>query len=211
MNCPLCNSLDIRLFSNVSNKTYYKCNTCSLIFIDSIHHLNIIEEKTRYSFHKNNIEDNGYVNFLNKVITPAKQFLKKGMHGLDFGCGPNPVLSQLLEKSGYKCDYFDPLFFPRKKKIDYDFIFATECFEHFFYPKKELQELNSILKKGGVLAVMTEIITAKIDFDNWYYIKDPTHVCFYSMDTINFICKNLELKIIYTDMSRVFIFLKKNN
>ena len=177
--------------------------------MDEKDHLVADEEKKRYSFHQNSIENEGYVQFLNRIIEPAKQYISIGMSGIDYGCGPNPVLSQLVEKNGLKCDYYDPFFFP---KIDigrkYDFVFATECFEHFFSPADELKLICGILNTGGILGIMTEFVTDTTDFCNWYYKNDPTHVCFYSKKSIAYINNAFGFSEIYNDGHRVTI-LKK--
>lgn len=208
MICTLCKSPDTYLFENVNERDYHKCNSCDLVFLDPKHFLDTDEEKSRYCFHENNIEDEGYVEFLNRVIKPAREFICKDDIGLDFGCGPNPVLAQIFESSGNKCDYYDPIFFPDIPKKNYDFIFATECFEHFYNPGKEINAIVSLLKSGGVLAVMTELNLEFTDFADWYYIKDPTHVCFYSEKSINYICEVYSLDVVFSDKKRVLV-LKK--
>lgn len=208
MNCPLCNSTDNKKFE-AGNRIYYLCQTCELTFMDSACHLSAEEEKKRYSFHQNNAEDNGYVAFLNRAIEPAISFLNKDMHGFDYGCGPNPVLAHLVSEKGFKCDFYDPYFFPECKfDRKYDFIFATECFEHFFNPGMEIERISELLKTNGILSIMTELWNPVDDFSAWYYKNDPTHVCFYSKNTIDYICDNFHFIKIYTDDKRVII-LKK--
>lgn len=177
--------------------------------MDSGSHLTAEEEKKRYSFHQNNADDKGYVSFLSRAIEPTISFLKDGMHGLDYGCGPNPVLANIVTSKGFKCDFYDPFFFPEcKMDCKFDFIFATECFEHFFWPNKDIEQICKILKKDGILSIMTELWNSNGDFDSWYYKNDPTHVCFYSENTISYICENFLFEKIYSDNKRVII-LKK--
>lgn len=205
MNCPLCNSSSNTAFSP-NGKTYYTCCDCGLTYMDSNNHLAAQEEEKRYSFHQNNIEDTGYVDFLNRIISPAMEYLSPTMLGLDYGCGPNPVLAQIVTEKGIKCDHYDPFFFPTldaSKK--YDFIFATECFEHFFSPKKELNSICKLLNNEGYLCIMTELKQDCTDFAGWYYKNDPTHVCFYNEKTIQYICNEYNFKRIYTDGRRAII------
>jgi len=172
-------------------------------------HLDSEEEKKRYSFHKNEIDDKGYIQFLNRAIIPTAEYIKQGMKGLDYGCGPNPVLAHLIEKKGIECLYYDPYFYPQCDfTTKYDFVFATECFEHFFFPAQEIKRICSILKTNGTLSIMTEFITSSTSFDNWYYKNDPTHVCFYNEKSINYICNSYNLIQLYNDNHRVTI-LKK--
>lgn len=210
MQCILCNSESNEKILSGSNRDYYHCSTCQLIFLNQELVLSNEEEKSRYENHINTIEDKGYVDFLNRVIEPASEYINKNMQGLDYGCGPGPTLSKLIEFKGIKCDYYDPYFFPEKElSKQYDFIFATECFEHFYSPQSELESIDKILKPGGILAIMTEFWTDLNKFPDWYYIKDPTHVCFYHADTLKFISEKYGYEIIFCDDKRVVVMRKK--
>ena len=71
----------------------------------------------------------------------------------------------------------------------YDFITASEVVEHFYSPQKEFDLLANQLKPNGLLALMTALYDDSIDFKNWYYRKDPTHVAFYSRATFNYLAR----------------------
>lgn len=206
--CPLCNIKIINSPIIIDEVVYNLCNNCNLIFKDKKHFLASNEERRRYLFHENSIENQGYVNFLTRIINPTIKLLKPGDCGLDFGCGPNSVLSQLMKLKNFCCDFYDPFFYPELKNFKYDFIFATECFEHFHNPRKELITLCSLLKNEGFLSIMTEIYKNIENFRDWYYHRDPTHVCFFSTATFDYICDEFKFKLIYSDSLRVFI-LKK--
>jgi hypothetical protein len=64
-----------------------------------------------------------------------------------------------------------------------------------------------ILQKGGILAIMTEIVSPQLDFTNWYYKNDPSHVCFYSEKTFIYLANLLGLEIV-TLSERVIILRK---
>jgi SAM-dependent methyltransferase len=210
MDCPLCKNNVKDEFVSANGRTYYQCENCGLVFTAREFYLSDEEEKGRYCFHQNNINDEGYVNFLSQLAEPLSQFLKDGESGLDYGCGPGPVLAELLNRKGFSCDIYDPYFFPELDNTkQYDFITATECFEHFHNPADELNKIAKILKPGGFLAVMTEFYTSDKVFADWYYIKDPTHVCFYSIKSFDFICRIYGLSIVYCDEKRVVIIRKK--
>ena len=177
--------------------------------MDANDRLSSDDEKKRYSFHRNSIDDNGYVDFLNRVIEPSLRYIAIGMNGLDFGCGPNPVLAQILESKGIDCSYYDPFFFPEcDTNAKYDFIFATECFEHFFSPAKEIENICKLLKNNALLCVMTEMYSSVDDFGEWYYKNDPTHVCFYGGNTFDYICSNFGFTELHNDNHRVIILRK---
>ena len=141
--CPLCSEhKKIARLEGPVNRSFLHCENCFLIFTDSGDQPSIEDERIRYSTHNNSIENKGYIDFLNKAIKPALEFIEPGMAGLDYGCGPGPVLSLLIEKSGMTCDNYDPIFFPDLNRgKEYDFIFATECAEHFFVRGKNFNKL----------------------------------------------------------------------
>jgi len=205
--CPLCHSQNSENIQGPDERTFYKCSTCYLIYTDPNNHPSEEIERKRYLAHENGIEFPGYVAFLNKAIEPSMKFLHLGMTGLDYGCGPNPTLSKLLEKQGIQCENYDPIFFPNGKiKQHYDFIFATECFEHFFFPSKDIELIIGQIRKEGYLIVMTDLWNNLADFKSWSYAQDFTHTSFYHQNTINWIAKHYELKRVYYDEKRVIIF-----
>lgn len=209
-NCPLCrNTKNNTSVNGADVRQYFYCNNCHLIFVSPSFHLSSEAEKSRYQFHQNNIEDKGYVAFLNKAIQPALPFMNTAMKGLDYGCGPSPTLSKLLQQQGYACSDYDPYFFPElNANHKYDFIFATECFEHFFQPEKELNTISELLNDNGLLIIMTEQWQTIEHFATWYYPKDPTHVCFYHSHTFNFIAEKFQFEILYNDKKRVVVLRK---
>ena len=81
---------------------------------------------------------------------------------------------------------YDPYFFPDKTLLErkYDFITCTETAEHFYEANKEFNRLDSLLKEGGWLGIMTNLYNDSINFEDWYYRKDPTHVVFYTQQTL---------------------------
>lgn len=207
--CPLCfNTRSLKKIEGPDSRSYRACNNCMLIFAES-HFLPSEEsERKRYLTHDNSIHNKGYVKFLNQAIEPALPYLNKNMHGLDFGCGPVPVLSAILKQKGFSSDYYDPIFFPEIHEQEYDYIFATESFEHFFQPPKEINMIRNLLKPGGLLIVMTEKWKSHEAFANWYYATDFTHVVFYHEKTLEFIALHFGFKLQKSDNDRVDLLQK---
>lgn len=189
-------------------RAYWRCFRCALIFMDSEHLPDRQTERGVYEKHQNHLGHAGYVNFLRRILDPALVHLHPGMRGLDYGCGPGPTLSQLLEFHGISCENYDPLFFPSCPAGPFDFIFATECFEHFHRPMEQLQHLSFLLKPGGWLFVMTQLWDESINFTDWHYKCDPTHVSFYHRQTIIYLCREYGLKLIEEQQQRVLLLRK---
>jgi SAM-dependent methyltransferase len=209
--CPLCGTKQTNeLVQGPDERHYYLCGCCQLIVAAPGSFLSIPEEEAVYLQHENSIQNEGYVTFLKRAIQPALPWLQTGMHGLDYGCGPGPTLATLMQQAGMPCDNWDPIFFPELDSTKtYDYIFATECFEHFYHPAQELDKLLSLLKKGGILTVMTQLRPEAALFKNWYYPRDPTHVSFYAPHTFTWICEAYALEKLYSDGKRVLVFRKK--
>jgi SAM-dependent methyltransferase len=155
------------------------------------------EEKAEYDKHENNPQDLGYRAFLSRLFTPLVQRLPKDASGLDFGCGPGPTLSLLFQKAGHDCAKYDPNYFPDAHLLEeeWDFITATEVVEHLFKPGKELERLWAILKPGGILGIMTKLVKNREAFSKWHYKNDPTHVCFFSRETFQWLARHLEAEM----------------
>jgi len=190
--CPLCGELG--QFSSVTNlkRVFFRCPSCDLLFVDPSHLLSPEEEKKRYESHNNDIQDPRYQDFLRPLYEVVHQTFPSTAKGLDFGAGPGPALSEMLKKQGFEIELYDPFFWPNKKALDtqYDFISASEVVEHFSDPSREFKLLRSLLKPEGALFVMTLPHAPEVDLSQWYYLKDPTHVCAYSRTTFNWIKSN---------------------
>lgn len=195
--CPLCESKKTLLFDHAMNRDYFLCNNCDLIFVPKKFQLDDVEEKKRYDFHQNSIDDSNYVRFLSQLFHPLIERLSPNSHGLDFGSGPEPVLAQLLEEKGFDMCIFDPFYANNASVLQekYDFVSLTEVAEHFYNPAKEFVLLVSLLKPKGYLAVMTSRTDEISNFRNWHYQKDETHVCFYSNKSMQYIAKKHQLSL----------------
>ncbi len=205
MICTLCGSALIKK----KDEYYYDCSTCKAIVKDVQYYLSADEEKAEYEMHNNDIHDVRYQNFTMPITNYVLEKFLPGHKGLDFGSGTGPVISSMLMKNGYDIVQYDPFFAPDRRVLDhrYDYIVSCEVFEHFYNPKMEIDRLFSILKGNGGLLIMTLLYHDQIDFSNWNYRNDDTHVFIYRKETIEYIANenNLEIDII-TDR---FIALRK--
>ena len=187
MNCPLCNTAGTYFFKT----EFYSCLNCDAIYKNNQFYLNDEAEKNRYLEHNNNVEDIGYQQF----VSPITHYIFEhfGIHdkGLDFGSGTGPVISKLLKDKHYHIVQYDPFFAPDTAVLEdrYNYIVCCEVIEHFHYPKLEFEKLYNLLLPGGALICMTHLYTPEIDFTNWYYKNDPTHVFIYREKTIAYIAK----------------------
>lgn len=209
MNCLLCQT-----HSNAFEIDTFLCPLCSLVFKNPQNFWNTDQDAARYTTHKNNSEDQGYVEFLKKIIPPLRPFLSEKFNALDFGCGPGPTLSILLEEIGGAVENYDPIFFPDAHLLvpeTYDVVTATEVVEHFKTPKQDWDLLTGLVQDNGLLAIMTLFYSAEIDFKSWWYKNDATHVVFYQKKTIEYLATTYNLEILFTDNKSITIFKKRDS
>ena len=133
-----------------------------------------------------------------------------GNCGLDFGSGPGPTLSLMFEEAGYSVAVYDHYYArePAVLERQYDFITATEVLEHLREPGRELDSLWGCLKPGGNLGVMTKFALDQERFAQWHYKNDPTHVCFFSRATLDWLATEWQAELTFVDTDAA-IFLKK--
>lgn len=188
--CPLCAEPTIELARTADvQRRYRRCAACALIHLDPAHHLSAGEEHERYLLHENDADDHGYVSFLERLAEPMMERLPPRARGLDFGCGPTPVLSEMLTAARFPCAAYDPFFAPDETLLDkrYDFITCSEVVEHVHDPARVFATLRRMLAPGGILGVMTMFHPGEDAFADWWYRRDPTHVCFYNEATMRWI------------------------
>ena len=212
--CPLCLFGAITPYYDDGKRPYLQCECCYLVFVSNAYWLSLDEEKAEYDLHENNADDQGYRQFLSRLCEPLSKRLDLSLvgdcKGLDFGCGPGPTLSLMLEEKGAAMALYDPFYFNDKTVLDgtYDFICATEVVEHLSDPKKEFAQLFSMLKSGGWLGLMTKMVKNQQAFSRWHYINDQTHICFYSRATFEFIAEQVGASV--TFVANDVILLQKN-
>jgi hypothetical protein len=160
-----------------------------MVYLDPALRLSSEDERGRYDLHQNNPEDPDYVAFLRRLADPMVERLRPGARGLDFGCGPAPVLAAILTAAGFPCEAYDPFYFPDPGPLSHqhDFIACSEVVEHLHDPAATFTHFASLLSSGGTLGVMTRFLPEDTPFADWWYRRDPTHVCFYAASTMRWI------------------------
>ena len=189
MRCPLCSSATRGRLATVDGIPYRRCGRCLLVFAEPDHRLEPEAERARYETHRNDPDDPGYRAFLDRLAGPLAERLEPGARGLDYGAGPGPTLSVMLEERGFPTRTYDPFFQPDPEPLEavYDFVTCTETAEHFFEPGRTFEVLDGLLRPGGWLGIMTGVFTDDMDFASWWYVRDPTHVAFYAPETLRWI------------------------
>ncbi len=211
MHCPICKNRTEPLICS-KEKTYRHCPNCDYIFLHPSLRLSETQEKAHYQNHENSIENEGYVQMFEHFLTfilPRCEGIKTV---LEFGCGPGPVLAELLRRREYRVNCYDKYFHPEKKALtkEYDLITATEVFEHLADPLKHLALLSALLRPGGYLALMTHFHPQNANlFDKWWYRQDATHIGFFTPATFAAMARECNLEVYADDGEKQLILRRR--
>ncbi len=202
--CPLCGRRT-ESFHAQWRREYRRCPECALISVPPGLHPDPAREKAQYDRHENDPADPRYRQFLSRAADALMVRVDPPARGLDFGSGPGPTLSLMLEEAGYTAVLYDKFYDPDPAPLEatYDFITATEVFEHLDAPTETLDLLLACLRPGGWLIVMTKRATGDHEaFARWHYTGDPTHIAFFSDATFRWIADRwrLQLEIVGPDV-----------
>lgn len=197
--CPLCHQTDTNLYFEDKRRPYLQCSQCDLVFVPDVFRLEPDEEKAVYDLHENDFDDPGYRRFLSRCLDPVVERINKGDIGLDFGCGPGPVLASMFEEKGWSMAIYDPIYHSDDAVFSrqYNFITSTEVIEHVYEPDIVLKKLIDLLAPQGLLALMTKRVRSKEAFAGWHYKNDVTHVGFYSDATFQWIADQYRLELTF--------------
>lgn len=207
--CLLCGSETTLIHAKQADYQY--CPACEFISKDARFLLTPVQERQEYDLHQNSLEDPRYVAYFNRFLDSAVfPFVQKGREALDFGSGPTPVLSQLLERDhGFTVDIYD-LYYAQKKSYlgkTYDLITCTEVLEHLNNPLEYFRLFKKLLKPNGILSVMTQLHHNDAShFLRWHYIQEASHISFYSNVTLGFLAKEAGFEMLYSDGIRYTAF-----
>ncbi|MEE4246062.1 MAG: class I SAM-dependent methyltransferase [Kangiellaceae bacterium] len=208
--CPLCQSSQTQHYWQDKRRDYRQCQQCQLVYVPEAFHLSASDEKAEYDKHENSLDDDGYLTFLSRVTDPLiKLYAERGQQakGLDFGCGPAPALAQHMSQAGHNMAIYDLYYFPDQIVLNetYDFITCTEVIEHLAAPMEFLTWATGHLAEDGIIAIMTKRVRDLDSFKHWHYKNDPTHICFYSEATFEWIAENFRLTLSIINKDVVFL------
>jgi 2-polyprenyl-3-methyl-5-hydroxy-6-metoxy-1,4-benzoquinol methylase len=180
------------------------------VFLEPTSHVTATEELAQYSLHQNNPKDLNYRKFLAPAYAAVVRNLSAQSKGIDFGCGPGPTLSVMLEETGFKVQNFDKYFYPDRSVLGevYDFVTCTEVIEHVQDLEVFILQLLTLLRSGGLLVLMTRILQDDVEFKSWHYRIDPTHISFLRPRTVEVMCERYGLTLL--ELTGQLIVLRKS-
>ena len=198
--CKICGFETKDIFIN--KQLYEKCLNCGYLAKRENNYVSKEEEYKRYLLHDNNL-NNDYIEYQTKFFLEIKEFL--GELNLDYGAGNMHILANILNEHGYKTNYYDLFFYDDEsyKNNEYDSIILEEVIEHLKNPMEVLRSLMKLLKPNGRIIIRTNFIVDNLN--NWWYLRDITHIGFFDVKTFNYICDILGLEIIYCNEKHLII------
>lgn len=211
MVCPLCAGRSGEI-PGAGPRVLAHCAQCDLVFVPREEHDSPEQERARYETHQNTIDNAGYVSMFERFISLLVERGRGIQTIVDYGCGPGPVLVELLRRRGFEAVGYDPFFAPDADMSGpFDAVVSTETFEHFASPGLELQRISRMIRPGGILAVMT-LFHPGPDAEklgNWWYARDPTHVSFYSPATARWIAGRFNYDVVFCDDRQIVLFRRR--
>ena len=185
MGCSVCDFTLLKRLEDPRGNLFWECPECGFISRDRHQLLTSEQERDRYLLHNNTPDDRGYVRYLERVIQELIiPHLDSNAVVLDFGSGPVPVLSRMLQDGGFHVVSYDKYFAADESYTEhrYDGIILLEVLEHIIDPVTLLQHLHRLLVDEGCLIIRTQLVPGR--FTEWWYKEDRTHVSFFSERTI---------------------------
>lgn len=207
MKCRLCRSDSCMPFAKDTIREYVRCENCTLIFVPDYNTLSSTEEKERYSHHNNTRNNEEYVTYLTKFTNELQRIPLSHPKILDYGCGENAVLTDILKRSGIDCKAYDPLYTINEitPNSTFDIIIMCEVIEHMRSIRNDVHLLTSLLSRTGYIIIKSELLEETREFTNWWYTKDQTHINFFSTLSIQAFSELLGMRVIYSGERNIVI------
>ena len=210
--CRVCGHESREIEDNKRTLYYHRCLSCGFVALAREFRVDKVREKKQYDQHNNTLENEGYVQMFEDFIdATVAEYLPSIKRALDFGSGPEPVFSVLLERRGLEVDIYDLYYAPQKvyEGRSYDLITSTEVFEHLANPLEVLELLTQHLNKQGYIALMTKFPPHDDqEFLNWWYRRDPTHISFFTPKSFEVMAEKVGLKLLKTVNDNIVVFQK---
>ena len=212
MRCNLCNKEDFFEFYGKArysnNASWVICKNCGLVTNNSTTSkevlLNTFKEESNQKFDGGAFDR--YLGLAEERVKFAMPYLKKGMKGLEIGCGVGTFMNEIQKEDilmfGVEPEQVSAhigrsnnlnianCYFEDFKSIQtFDAIFLWNVLEHFEDINKTLEKVYSILKPNGKVFIIVPNI--KRPYAKLSYFFTNTHKYYFSTNTLSsFLFKN---------------------
>lgn len=181
----------------VNNIAYFSCENCGYLRKKEVPNSSL--EKARYDDH---ICDENYLKYMESVYQKIKPYISGRC--LDFGCGKIHALANILNENNYNCYYYDLYYYKDFPSGLFDTIILIEVFEHILDIYSLINSLKELLNQNGKIIIMTK--KKVYPLDNWWYLRDITHVSFVDSKTMEVLALKCGLSL--KEENGYFVFFK---
>lgn len=220
--CYICESKKIRFYKEVNGFFIYKCEECKLLWIKGITNQDIASFYGQSYFESDSIigyknyladEENhrknarALIKEVSKItdltnslildlgcafgffLDEARKLKNCNIYGIEISQYAHEHARKYLGPNIYNCEiascHFEPNFF--------DAVFLIGTIEHLISPKDVLNNINRILKPGGLLVITTLDTNGLIPL---YSLKVPEHPFYFNHNNLPLLLSNLGYKTI---------------
>jgi len=211
MKCPVCQYQSASFTDPASQIRYHACTECGYIHKDPEYYHDFGSQKRRYDLHQNHPDDPGYRAYFQRFLDMVLPYSARRGRALDFGSGDSDLLASMLGEAGFEVMRHDPIYHPDSAYASehFDLIVSTEVFEHLDDPLRTLWHLSEHLTPGGHLALQTQFLPAtRGEFLTWYYRLDPTHIGFFTPETLEVMARACGMLYVADDGVNKVVFQK---
>lgn len=210
INCPLCNSTQLKFNFREGERDLYSCIKCDLHFIDPYIQNQI--NRNPLTSEKQYISEKLAVNFYLPYI---KSSIENKNSLLDIGCGCGELLNRCKEL-GFKkivglendpervkfaqaytgCSIITTDFLLFNSEEKYDVITLINVISHIPDLNVFFGKAISLLEDGGKLIIKTGLMLNGFKKNNGYDWQIPEHIHFLGSTTPNYIAEKFNLKLV---------------
>ncbi len=213
--CPVCGSRASFFYHHKKQeRRFFLCADCSLVFQEEASLPEPDREQERYSLHQNSLKDRGYVHWLEKFMKEAIFPWYQTGDILDFGSGPEPVLTKLLRQCNRNVYPYDKYFAPQwPEGKTFSMIVLSEVLEHLDDPVSEFRRIAAVADNGCFLTLQTSFLR-NLDsktFSAWWYKDDITHKRFYCASSLLRLGLESGWDLIYQDGTSIAVYKKSRD
>jgi hypothetical protein len=186
--CKLCLSAGSAYAGRNKHREFVHCPSCGLVFVPVQYWTTPDDERARYAHHDNTETNSGYVRFLGETADLVAAIAKPAARILDFGAGENAVLTKLLQRRGFDCVAYDPVYGLGNAALAqrYDVVILCEVIEHLRELREEILALGKCVVPDGYVVVRTQCYPSVTAIPSWWYARDATHINFFAPQTLAF-------------------------
>lgn len=209
--CPLCESKEIVVFSHIEEITFFECSNCRLVFADKGSRIKEDNEvyNEKYTIDRGHLDNphiemikkKGFYYYLKKI--PLE---KNNNKLLEIGCSSGMAL-EVSQEMGWQPTGIDinnavveitrhriknvevkskPLVKCRFPDQYFSAVIMLDVIEHIPDPVPLIEEVSRILKKNGIILILTPNIqsfSARVLKNKWpHFLKE--HIIYYSPETL---------------------------